>query len=341
MKLRKRSAEDILEQEKDGSSTFSPPASPSKPFFSSPSYHSLNSALSSGVNVKPALGQSLVHLPLQLAQNSFIMNNIPAGYNPVLSSMRYLPNDSFNSLNQSQSQAQQQQQQQQQINQLTRDSADSNNNNNNSSNSIDWSKHAYTPLEITGHYSNPSSILPNASMPDWRDQIYYWQGKMEYDESLQCVTWKGKWIGSFTGKPTQEEFSSSESAFYYTSVPIDKAKIFPNGNTTALRPISGFYRGYYLMEREEPDVEPEKYSDKEFLLDFEDGGKTNQYYVYGKGDSEFGVFLLQGTYDATSRNMELCRQYITENDLRSSMQLAQLKLNLKRNPLGGSSAIIF
>jgi hypothetical protein len=243
-----------------------------------------------------------------MAQSTFIMNNIPGGYNPVLNSVRYVSNSAFEPTQPS-----------------------------NNDSDIDWSKHpAYTPLEITGHEED-QHMLPTHNLPDWRDQIYYWTGKVEYNEALQCLLWKGKWIGSFTGKPTTEEFEASESKFCYNSVPIDKAKVLSaNGNTQVLRPVSGFYKGSYTMD---PGDE-EEYCDKEFLLDFEDAGKLHNYNVYGKGDSDFGAFILQGTFDGQSRVLDLCRQYIVESDPRCSMTLSQLKLNLKRNPICSSSIIL-
>lgn len=190
---------------------------------------------------------------------------------------------------------------------------------------IDWSKHA---LEITGAY--PYTAVPlTQSEPDWREQIYYWTGKLAFDDSKSCLSWKGHWLGSFTGKPSREEFASSTNEFSYYSQRIERSRAFTNEGL--LRPHSGAYKGSYKMDNDGTG-EMEQYNDKEFFIEFEEilGLATPRYHVYGKGDSEFGVFILHGSYDAITRVLEMDRQYLAENDLRKTMSLMQLKLHFKR-----------
>jgi hypothetical protein len=310
-----------------------------------------------------ALAPSLVHIPYQLAQNHYVMNNIPPSFTPVLHPSRYIDNDAFRSLNNvgNQSAGLSTNYRNKGSNRDHGSRQDSSNHNNNSSASekIDWSKHAYIPLEITSQYENQHhqsrsySPLPLpaphhlnqeiAHEPDWRDQIYYWQGKLSYDDNLQSVSWKGHWMGSFTGKPAQEEFDISNNDFVYHSMAIDKSKVVSvinNGTTSSstavsslLRPVSGYYKGYYMMQNNEMDDKHDKYTDKEFILEFEENpSKTFPflYNVYGKGDSEFGIFILHGTYDSYNKTLEMSRQYIADCDLRCSMSLPQLKQYFKR-----------
>jgi hypothetical protein len=335
-------------------------------FVHQPSFNSSHYDNGDGNNTL-TLAPSLVHLPLQLAQNHYVMNNIPPSFTPVLHPSRYIDNDAFRSLNNVGNHSNSSTSHR---NKSTRDHGsrqDSgshlNNNANSSSEKIDWSKHAYIPLEITSQYDHQSrsySPLPLpathhlnqeiAHEPDWRDQIYYWQGKLSYDDNLQSVTWKGHWMGSFTGKPGQEEFAISNNDFVYHSISIEKSKVVSimnqnsymngngsNGSSTAgyslLRPVSGYYKGYYMMQNNDIDDKHDKYTDKEFLVEFEENPSKSfpfLYNVYGKGDSEFGIFILHGTYDSNNKILEMSRQYIADCDLRCSMSLPQLKQYFKR-----------
>ncbi len=252
---------------------------------------------------------------------------------------------------------------------------------------IDWSKHPYTPLEITasggvyGNY-NPLHHLPfptngqlhgsqqygnvasatnasannatsnnssnNNNEPDWRDQIYYWSGRLDYQESTKLMVWKGKWIGSFTGKPTFEEFETNGNEFCYESAnTIDKNKVYPAGGGGVhgiLKPVSTTFKGYYVIDSDvvangkdgtgatDSDEQEERYYDKEFILEFEEVYQRPHpsYAVYGKGDSEFGVFILNGSYDSSTRTMEMSREYLAEHDSRGNLILAQLKQYFKQ-----------
>lgn len=257
------------------------------------------------------LGQSFVHLPIQLAQNSYIMNNIPSNYTPVMHPVRFVNNEGFSDVISSR---------------VTYPNLAE-------QSSIDWSKHPYTPLEITGTYE-PASYSPyqnQVSEPDWRDQIYYWVGNLTYDDASQNLLWKGRWIGSFSGKPSAEEFNSGSNEFYYTSSTVDRNKVVVNDSAglDLLLPVSGMYKGYYMMENNEG--ESERYNDKEFAIEFESvASNTPVYNVIGKGDSEFGVFILNGTYDARSKVLDMCRQYIADSDIRTTMSIAHLKQYFQR-----------
>ena len=175
----------------------------------------------------------------------------------------------------------------------------------------------------------PQVPIPTSSEPDWHDQIYYWAGRLDYDDRMRCLMWKGKWVGSFTGKPSKEEFESSNQEFVYQSPQIEKTRIFPHGGF--LRPCNGYYKGHYMVQ---PDGGNglDKFVDKEVVIEFEElsGRLTPFYNVYGKGDNEFGVFILHGTFDAAHRSLEMTRQYLEENDPRMSMSLMQLKQCFKK-----------
>jgi hypothetical protein len=75
----------------------------------------------------------------------------------------------------------------------------------------------------------------------------------------------------------------------------------------------------------------ERFQDQECLIEFEElsGRLTPFYNVYGKGESEYGTFLLHGTFDAATRMIELTRQYLAENDERKNLSFRQLKQQFK------------
>jgi hypothetical protein len=191
---------------------------------------------------------------------------------------------------------------------------------------VDWSKQPYTPLEI----STPATYqtLHTLGEPDWRDQIYYWIGQLSYNEEEQCLVWSGRWLGSFTGRPVKEEFDSSRNEFRYLSQTVEKSKVEMEDS---LKPLSGFFKGEYFIDAE-GNGELEKFDEQDVLLEFEEFGNKSPpiYNVYGKGDSEFGVFILHGNYNSGNKQLEMTRQYLPENDIRSSMSLIQLKHYFKR-----------
>lgn len=162
--------------------------------------------------------------------------------------------------------------------------------------------------------------------PDWRDQIYYWTGLLSFDNLKSCLLWKGSWLGSFSGKPNPDEFSWSSNAFEYNGEVINFDDIYVHG---LLRPRSGRFKGYYMMDND-GSGSLEKYLDNEYYVEFEEvrGLHPPRYTVVGKGDSNFGTFVLTGTYNAGNRVLEMARQYISEEDERCAMNVNQLKMHL-------------
>ncbi len=252
-------------------------------------------------------GHTLVHLPLGISQSPFLVNQLPAGYttmihpSPMSGGLNTVAAPSIPQL-------------------LGRDPLSQG-----ASQGIDWSKQAYTPLEITPY----NAVSLTQVEPDWRDQIYYWVGKLSYDDRQQCLRWRGKWMGSFSGKPAQSEFDSSSNDFSYCSPKIEKSKVFSLEGF--LRPVTGQYTGEYNMDNDGSGT-IEVYTDKELLVEFEELAKDPypRYFVYGRGDSEFGEFVVHGTYDSLNRLLEMNRQYIADNDIQRDMSMMQLKQHLKR-----------
>lgn len=162
--------------------------------------------------------------------------------------------------------------------------------------------------------------------PDWRDQIYYWTGLLSYDTLNSCLLWKGSWLGSFTGKPNPEDFSYSSNEFEYLGEVLNLDDLYVQG---LLRPRSGRFKGFYMMDND-GSGSLEKYLDNEYYVEFEEvrGLHPPRYTVVGKGDSDFGTFVLTGTYNAGNRVLEMARQYISDEDERCTMNVNQLKMHL-------------
>lgn len=85
-----------------------------------------------------------------------------------------------------------------------------------------------------------------------------------------------------------------------------------------------------------------RYSDSRCVLDFESEvevssesptSKGVNYFVVGKGESDFGTFILQGVYNPVTRSLEVTRKYVSSFDPRSSMSIPQIRESLKANPL--------
>lgn len=183
---------------------------------------------------------------------------------------------------------------------------------------------------IADYLERETESLPDGAEddyePDWRDQIYYWTGFLSYDTLNTCLLWKGSWLGSFTGKPNPDEFSWSSNEFEYLGEMIGLEELYVHG---LLRPRSGRFKGYYMMDND-GSGSLEKYLDNEYYVEFEEvrGLHPPRYTVVGKGDSDFGTFVLTGTYNAGNRVLEMARQYISEEDERCAMNVNQLKMHL-------------
>lgn len=161
--------------------------------------------------------------------------------------------------------------------------------------------------------------------PNWRDQLHYWVGLLSYVSDRKHLQWKGSWLASYVGRPSLDEFTNSGNYFEYDSESVDASQV--SSDDGALKPWSCFYSGYYLMDLDGTGA-IDKYVDNEFYMDFDLVEKTfssSKYSVLGKGDNEFGAFIVTGRYDTQSGLLELTRQYVAEDDIRCNMSIHQLK----------------
>jgi hypothetical protein len=265
-----------------------------------------SAALNLGMPDAPhPLGHTLLHLPMAVNQATYLMGSAPSGFTPMIhhpSIPLAVPPAPTNA------------------GMTTLQLAES----------LAWAKPSNFPsMEIPSTaYAYPSVPLSQAE-PDWRDQIYYWVGKLSYDDKQQCLRWRGRWIGSFSGKPAPTEFDSSSNDFSYCSPRIEKSRAFSSQGL--LKPVSGNYTGEYGMDNDGTGVN-EMYTDKLLTMEFEETqlDPFPQYFVWGRGDSEFGEFIVHGRYDSSTRVLDMSRQYLADSDLKRSMSMVQLKTHLKR-----------
>jgi hypothetical protein len=163
-------------------------------------------------------------------------------------------------------------------------------------------------------------------LPDWRDQIYYWTGRLELDRHLGRLVWRGNWLGSFHGKPGAEEFVAEglSQLFEYEGDEVLEEEVWVCGILTPPpRPLR--FTGYYMMDNDDSG-HPERFLEKEFVMSFEErGGNVAQerfFLVRGHGESEFGPFITNGTYSAYTGVLDMARKYvISADETRCSSQI--------------------
>ena len=184
---------------------------------------------------------------------------------------------------------------------------------------------------------------------DWRLQIYYWVGQFDLDQeaSSSRFCWKGCWLGSFVGRPSEEDFASSSNAFEYVtdSVSITNNIKAETAEGDIYIPSETVFHGYYMMENDSSG-KLEKFLDKGIVMHFMRdepsllyGGDNNRdidsniLTVVGRGDSEFGVFFLHGTWNSSTKTLDMCRQYLLDTDIRVDMDMDEYKQHLRLSGL--------
>lgn len=196
----------------------------------------------------------------------------------------------------------------------------------------------------------------------WRDQLYYWSGALTFDPVNGRLQWRGLFLGSSEGKPDIHEIQSQGIRFEYNSESCSSEQVTAlvhRGSQEVeggplmvpMNPLSGRYNGFYLMPSDPEDSEPKDESftrhfpDKEFFLDFElvgmeDKTESGVFAVVGKGDSEFGQFVVAGFFAASNGILEMTRQYIGPSDPRTEMDVKQLKTYLNSQSISSSAGVV-
>jgi hypothetical protein len=175
-------------------------------------------------------------------------------------------------------------------------------------------------------------------MGDWREQKFWWSGTLSNVKST--YHWTGAWVGSFDGKPSEEEFTESPNKFHiigpsaslasgvegsgveqnmrligdYVSAAAAAAAAAPNRLLPPLVEAHAFAKGHYLMDNGDGTS---RFKDKACNMQFmprEPYDNAVLFEVKGRVDTEFGVGYVTGLYDATTQCLCVERTYCDEDD---------------------------
>jgi hypothetical protein len=203
-------------------------------------------------------------------------------------------------------------------------------------------------LRHAGLSNAASAGMEGDGTSDWREQLYHWRGHLSMDSSVSTsgdatkrsvLLWSGTWVGSW------QQVAGSESTLAWTGNTFtyrgpQVAEEQTASMSVPLKPVSGSFLGHYMMDNE-GSGRLSRYSDSTCYLDFKDDeNAAGKYTVIGRGDSDFGAFILQGTYDSASRALDLTRKYIPDSDPRSGekISLHELRASLIRDPVKVATA---
>lgn len=63
--------------------------------------------------------------------------------------------------------------------------------------------------------SDASSPTNESIEDDWKETLFYWRGVLNQTDPYR-MTWKGAWVGSASGLPTESDFRASTNTFSLT-----------------------------------------------------------------------------------------------------------------------------
>lgn len=197
--------------------------------------------------------------------------------------------------------------------------------NNISSDSFVNTEKSATTKPDTGNNVNIriSSALPIEDT-SWRRQLYYWVGQLTLDQQISQLVWRGKWLGYFTVLPSAEQMQNSANIFEYFSPKINlESEIASRDKPSS--PVSGPFTGFYMMDNSGNGI-PEKFTDVCCELDFKEivGTSPLRYSVVGNGDTEFGPFVMEGTYESDTGKLMISRRYIVNTDPLAGKSISHL-----------------
>mmetsp|Transcript_13863 Transcript_13863/g.20743 ORF Transcript_13863/g.20743 Transcript_13863/m.20743 type:complete len:238 (+) Transcript_13863:646-1359(+) len=167
--------------------------------------------------------------------------------------------------------------------------------------------------------------------PSGKEKNSSWRGVLTRDTSGKCLKWTGQWTADSSP-------SSEENTFDFNSPPVAD-EVLDSDNSSSLQPVSGVYSGSYMAQGSV------RVSDVKFMVHFfpaesDVPGKASQdeFFVVGKGDSQFGPFVLRGNYNSTTRSLEANRMPVAPGDPMLSASVEELKNILAQEPSKHSPA---
>jgi hypothetical protein len=177
-------------------------------------------------------------------------------------------------------------------------------------------------------------------------ETYFWSGGLSYDMGYGGIVWKGIWSISplhNSSNSRRDDFWAQLEFEYFGPKCARNAVIQENGLLTP--PSPSLFFGHFLMEDPKNRGHILKYADKDITMIFEptlnpsDTSTENvtKYNVIGKGNSQFGHFVLHGFFDPSTGILDVFREYIADNDIRLPMTITELKFQMLLAPVSQES----
>jgi hypothetical protein len=158
---------------------------------------------------------------------------------------------------------------------------------------------------------------------DWKATMYYWRGELSFDGGKKMLTWKGAWVGSTRGLPSDQEFAASPNAFTLTSAKI-KGGVSLSATAAELEPAAGLkskFTGSYQLDQGDG---LETFSDKTHMFKISTA-PDGSVLVAARGTTEFGAFVSAGRLESggsTGVQLTLARRYVDDADPRKKWTTA-------------------
>eukprot|EP00941_MAST-03F_sp_MAST-3F-sp1_P000988 g988.t1 len=131
------------------------------------------------------------------------------------------------------------------------------------------------------------------------------RGKCQLKDNVWI--WQGKWA------MTVDEFKGGNTSKFRYKGPTLKEDEKDNSIASA----SGSFRGVFFVKSDVEGEENLKVKEKNVTLEFKkpnSGKPTEKWAVFGKGENQYGKFVLEGTYDPTSAVVVVTKTYDESED---------------------------
>jgi hypothetical protein len=106
-----------------------------------------------------------------------------------------------------------------------------------------------------GDFADADADNEDEDEDDWKSTIFYWRGKLRLHPADRKISWKGAWVGSTKGLPSDELFNSSENTFDLSAnLPKRLLLVTLSSVASEFKPpagISAKFTGSYLLDQGE------------------------------------------------------------------------------------------
>jgi hypothetical protein len=178
---------------------------------------------------------------------------------------------------------------------------------------------------------------------DWRAPLFYWRGVLALGKSSSCddsddnasVVWKGKWVASEDGLPSDEQFTDESVHANTFDMSADVGKLEVDGPLT-LQVLAGrecSFHGEYMLDQGDGQGH-QTFRDISHNLLFRDDGV-----VAALGGTEFGQFVSLGRVEGTNEEdgsiqLTLARRYLDIDDRRCEWKTTQCVMDAAKGTDG-------